>query len=197
MVAPPAAREPAANLDRPGRLVVLSGPSGVGKGTVVRAAQELDPQLWVSVSVTTRAIRPGEIPGGHYHFISAADFDALVAGAGLLEWANFAGNRYGTPREPVEERLASGRSALLEIELAGARQVRAAMPDAVMVFLAPPSPDELESRLRGRGTEDEAAISRRLARARAELAAAGEFDRIIVNEDVQRAARELLDVLAG
>lgn len=178
-----------------GRLVVLSGPSGVGKGTVVAAARELDPSLWCSVSVTTREQRAGEIDGVHYHFISDDEFDELVTGSGLLEWAGFAGNRYGTPRAPVEDRLARGEPVLLEIELQGARQVRARMPEAVMVFLEPPSREELESRLRGRGTEDASAISRRLERAATELAAAGEFDVIIINDDVKRAAQQLLELL--
>lgn len=178
-----------------GRLVVLSGPSGVGKGTVVSQARELDPDLWCSVSVTTRAQRPGEVAAVHYHFITDADFDGLVAADGLLEWASFAGNRYGTPREPVLARLATGRSALLEIELQGARQVRQAMPEAFMVFLAPPSAAELEARLRGRGTEEDAAIERRLARSATELAAVGEFDAVIVNDDVRRAAAQLLEFL--
>jgi guanylate kinase len=178
-----------------GRLVVLSGPSGVGKGTVVAAARDLDPGLWCSVSVTTREQRPGEIEGVHYHFVSDEQFDALVAGSGLLEWAGFAGNRYGTPRAPVAARLALGEAVLLEIELQGARQIRARMPDAVMVFLQPPSREELESRLRGRGTEDASAITRRLERAAAELAAAGEFDVVIVNDDVKRAAQQLLELL--
>lgn len=177
--------------------MVLSGPSGVGKGTVVAAARAADPHLWVSVSVTTRAQRPGEVDGVHYHFISDEQFDQLIAKGGLLEWAAFAGNRYGTPGEPVHQRLAAGLPALLEIELVGARQVHAAQPGALMVFLAPPSLAELEARLRGRGTEDEAAIARRLARARDELAAAAEFDEVIVNNDVAQAAAELQSLLGG
>ncbi len=179
-----------------GRLVVLSGPSGVGKGTVVAQARLLRPDLWVSVSATTRAPRAGEVDGQHYHFWSPARFAATIAEGGFLEWAQFAGNRYGTPRGPVQARLDAGESVLLEIELQGARQVRAAMPEALMVFLSPPSPAELEARLRGRGTEDEAAIARRLVRARAELAAAAEFDVIIVNDDVHRAAAALVDFVA-
>lgn len=176
-----------------GRLVVLSGPSGVGKGTIVTQARLLHPELWISVSATTRAPRAGEVDGRHYHFWTAEQFAATIAGDGFLEWAEFAGNRYGTPRAPVQARLDDGESVLLEIELQGARQVRRAMPEALMVFLSPPSVAELEARLRGRATEDEAAIAGRLVRARAELAAATEFDLVIVNDDVHRAATELVD----
>lgn len=178
-----------------GRLVVLTGPSGVGKGTVVAEVRRLRPDVWVSVSATTRAAREGEVDGVQYHFWSPEQFARAVAEGGFLEWAEFAGNRYGTPRAPVEERIAAGGTVLLEIELQGARQVRRAMPEALMVFLTPPSFVDLELRLRGRATEDEAAITRRLARAREELAAADEFDAVVVNDDVGRAARELVDFL--
>lgn len=180
-----------------GRLIVLSGPSGVGKGTVVEAALQANPKLWLSVSVTTRPRREGEVDGAHYWFVTSEYFDRLLANDGLLEWATFAGYRYGTPSEPVRAQLAAGRSALLEIDLEGARQVRAAFPDALLVFLAPPSFEVLESRLRGRGTEDDAAVSRRLARARTELAAAAEFDVVIINDDASHAAGALLDLLAA
>jgi guanylate kinase len=175
--------------------VVLTGPSGVGKGTVVAQVRRLRPDVWVSVSATTRAARDGEADGIQYHFWSAERFARTAAEGGFLEWAEFAGNRYGTPRAPVEERMAAGETVLLEIELQGARQVRASMPGAFMVFLSPPSFADLEARLRGRATEDEAAIARRLARAREELAAAREFDAVVVNDDVGRAARELVDFL--
>jgi guanylate kinase len=182
-------------MSAPGRLVVLTGPSGVGKGTVVAELRRMRPDVWVSVSATTRAPRPGDVDGVQYHFWTRQRFDRTIAEGGFLEWAEFAGNRYGTPRAEVADRLAAGQSVLLEIELNGARQVRTAMPAAMMVFLSPPSWADLEARLRGRGTEDEAAIARRLDRARHELDAAGEFDAVVINDDVVRAARELVDFL--
>ena len=136
------------------RLTVLSGPSGVGKGSVVAAVRRSHPEVWLSVSVTTRNPRPGERDGEHYHFVDEVEFDRMVAAGEFLEYASYAGNRYGTPRAPVLERLEAGIPALLEIELQGARQVRAAMPDAWLVFLTPPSWEELVRRLTGRSTED-------------------------------------------
>ena len=181
----------------PARLTVLSGPSGVGKGTVVAEVRRRHPEVWVSVSVTTRARRDGEVDGVHYHFVEDAEFDRLIAEDGLLEWAEYAGNRYGTPVAPVRERLAAGAPALLEIELQGARQVRDRAPEAQLVFLAPPSWAALVDRLAGRGSEAPAVQERRLALAQAELDAAGEFDRVVVNDDVARAADELVSLLAA
>ena len=173
------------------RLTVLTGPSGVGKGTLVSRLRERHPRLWLSVSATTRAPREGEQHGQHYFFHSRERFDALVAEGGLLEWAEFAGNCYGTPRQPVEAQLTSGLPVLLEIELEGARQVRRSFPEGFQIFLAPPSFEELEQRIRGRGTDSEEAIQKRLARARQELDAQAEFDAVVVNDDLDVALAEL------
>jgi guanylate kinase len=177
------------------RLLVLSGPSGVGKSTVVRELRAHHPEVWLSVSVTTRFPRPGEIDGVHYHFVSEAAFEELVAENGLLEWASFAGHRYGTPRAPVERCLAAETPVLLEIELQGARQVRKLMNEALLVFLAPPNWDELVRRLAGRGTEPPDVIEKRLATAREELAAEEEFDITLVNTSVQDVVARLLTLL--
>ena len=173
------------------RPTVLTGPSGVGKGTLVARLRERHPEIWLSVSATTRAPRSGEIDGIHYFFHSKERFNELVQSGGLLEWAEFAGNCYGTPRQPVSERVANGIPVLLEIELEGARQVRKSLPEAIQLFLAPPSVEELEKRIRGRGTEAEEAIQRRLKRAQDELAAQTEFDAVIVNDDLETALAEL------
>lgn len=177
------------------RLTVLSGPSGVGKGTVVARVRELYPHVWVSVSCTTRPPRPGERDGVDYRFLTREQFAEMVAAGELLEYAEFAGNLYGTPRRPVMAHLAAGEPALLEIDLQGARQVRAAMPDARLVFLSPPSWEELQRRLCGRGTELTDAVRARLDQARVELAAAAEFDAVVVNDDVDRAATELVRLI--
>jgi len=176
--------------------VVLAGPTAVGKGTVAAYVRAHHPAVWISVSVTTRAPRPGETDGVHYHFVDDASFDQLVDNGDLLEWAVVhSASRYGTPRAPVERALAVGRTALLEIDLQGARQVRASMPEAYFVFLAPPSWDELVRRLIGRGTETVEEQERRLASARLELTAEPEFDTTIVNSDVAGAGRQLISLL--
>ncbi len=178
------------------RLVVLAGPTAVGKGTVAASVREHHPEVWLSVSVTTRPPRPGEVDGVHYHFVTQEEFDALVAQGELLEHAVVHGRHsYGTPRRPVLDALAAGRMALLEIDLQGARQVRRTMPEALFVFLAPPSWDVLVERLVGRGTEDAAERERRLATARVELGAQAEFDVTVVNDDVRRAAEELVSLM--
>ncbi|MFN2517888.1 MAG: guanylate kinase [Jatrophihabitantaceae bacterium] len=180
---------------RPACLTVLSGPSGVGKGTVVARVRQLYPHIWVSVSCTTRPPRPGERDGIEYRFVTREQFTHLVEDGELLEHAEFAGNLYGTPRDPVVERLAAGIPPLLEIDLQGARQIRASLPEAYLVFLAPPSWPELERRLVGRGTEPDHVVAARLARARVELTAEQEFDDVIVNDDVGRAAAELVALI--
>lgn len=177
-------------------VTVLTGPSGVGKGTVVTRLLQQHPEVWLSVSVTTRPPRLGEQHGVNYWFISDGEFDALVASGALLEWALVHGvHRYGTPRQPVLTALAEGRVCLLELDLAGARRVRQTMPEARSVFLMPPDRSELERRLRGRGTEGEAELARRFRTAEEELAAASEFDTVIVNEDVAKTVGDLVGFL--
>ncbi len=173
------------------RLTVLAGPSAVGKGTVVSALHRRHPEVVVSVSATTRAPRPGEVPDVTYHYLSESQFDALLAGGHMLEWNRYGRNRYGTLREPVEATLAQGKHVILEIDVNGARQVRAAMPDTLLVFLAPPSWEELQRRLLGRGTEDPRQREERLRIAREELDAQDEFDATVINNDVEQAAAEL------
>ena len=174
-------------------VTVLTGPSGVGKGTVVSRLIQQHPEIWLSVSVTTRSPRPREVHGVNYWFISDAEFDALIASDNLLEWALVHGlHRYGTPMQPVLKALAEGRACLLELDLAGARRVRQKMPEVHSVFLMPPSRAELERRLRGRGTENEAEVRRRFRTADEEFAAASEFDEIIVNSDVAKTYQELV-----
>jgi guanylate kinase len=178
------------------RLVVLAGPTAVGKGTVAAYVRTNFPEVWLSVSVTTRKPRLLEVDGTHYHFVDDEEFDRMRDAGEFLEWAVVHGRaRYGTPRGPVLEALAAGRKALLEIDLQGARQVRQQMPEALFVFLAPPSWDELVRRLVGRGTESEEEQEVRLTTARLELAAQREFDVTIVNDNVQRASEELVSLM--
>src|SRR6476620_2176907 len=181
-----------------GRLTVLAGPTAVGKGTVAAHVRTHHPEVWISVSATTRHPRPGEVHGRHYWFVSDEEFDRLVADGELLEWAVVHKRaRYGTPRRPVEEALATGRPALLEIDLQGARQVRRSMPEALFVFLKPPSWEELVRRLVGRGTESPEERERRLETAREELAAEPEFDVSIVNTEVHVASEQLVALMVN
>lgn len=179
-----------------GDVTVISGPTAVGKGTVVQALKARHPEVWVSVSATTRPPRPTEIDGVHYHFVSNADFDVLVATDGLLEWATVHGrDRYGTPSAPVEAAVERGERVILEIDLQGARQVRQRLPSARLVFIAPPNWAELVNRLVGRGTETAEQRERRLRTAQVELAAADEFDHVVVNDDLGRAVDDLVSLL--
>lgn len=187
-------REPADGA--PNRLTVLAGPTAVGKGTVAAWLRDNHPEIAISVSMTTRAPRPGEVDGVHYRFVDEETFDAMAEAGELLEWAIVhSGARYGTPAEPVRAALAEGSPVLLEIDLQGARQVRQSMPDALLVFLKPPSWEELVRRLTGRGSETPAERERRLATARVELAAEEEFDATIVNHEVHQAAEELVTLM--
>jgi guanylate kinase len=188
--------EPAAPAARRSRLVVLAGPTAVGKGSVAAEVRRHHPEVWISVSATTRAPRPGEQDGVHYWFVGDEQFDTMIERGDLLEWAVVhKAARYGTPRQPVEKVLAEGRSAMLEIDLQGARQVRRSMSEALFVFLKPPSWEELVRRLVGRGTETEEERERRLVTARDELAAEDEFDVSIVNHEVHAAAEELVALM--
>jgi guanylate kinase len=174
----------------------MAGPTAVGKGTVAAYVREHHPDIRLSVSATTREPRPGEVDGVAYHFLDDAAFDRLIAEDAFLEWATVhKAARYGTLRQPVLDALADGRSVILEIDLQGARQVRERMPDALFVFLAPPTWEEMVRRLVGRGTEDADERERRLASARVELAAQPEFDVTVINDDVQRAAEQLVALL--
>ncbi|MBE9232694.1 guanylate kinase [Cuspidothrix issatschenkoi LEGE 03284] len=174
-----------------GKLIVLTGPSGVGKGTLMNAILQRYPELHYSVSATTRSPRPGEVNGKNYHFITRSEFEKLVTQGEFLEWAEFAGNCYGTPRETVLNHIQSGKLVVLEIELEGARQIRHSFPSALSIFILPPSFAELEKRIRGRGQDAEEAISRRLNRAEEEIAAADEFDLQIINDDFEQALQEI------
>ena len=178
-----------------GKLYIISAPSGTGKTTVIKKVMEMKDNIFFSVSVTTRAMRPGEVNGVHYHFISDEEYDRLVADDALLEHAEFAGNRYGTPAAPIMEHTAKGETALLDIDLQGFRQVKEKMPEAVSIFIVPPSLEELERRLRGRGTDTEEKIQQRLKIAETELKSVSEYDHVVVNDNVERAAAEILEII--
>ena len=194
--ADPAALSRAARL-RAARLTVLSGPSAVGKSTVVEAIRLHNPEVWLSISVTTRRPRPGEVHGREYYFVTEREFKEMAAVGELLEWARYAGNFYGTPRAPVAERLDAGIPSLLEVDVVGARQVRAAVPGALLVFLAPPSWDELVRRLTGRGTESADVIEQRLEAAKVELQAENEFDITLVNTSVKDVCAQLVALMTA
>ena len=176
---------------------VITGPSGVGKGTLIRLLRERVPELALSVSATTRQARPGETQGEHYHFISDEEFARHVAGGDFVEWAEYSGRRYGTLREELDRHTSGGRPVVLEIEVQGARQVRRSLPDAVQIFIRPPSDDALRERLIGRGTDDPEQVERRLEVAEQELAAAGEFEHVVVNDRLNEAVDELAGIVRG
>ncbi len=174
-----------------GNLTVITGPSGVGKGTIVRKILESHGDVWLSISATTRQPRSGEIEGEHYFFLEEKKFREIIDKEGFLEWALFSDNFYGTPKKIVKDKIESGTNVLLEIELEGARQIRKSFPEALQIFLAPPNLTELEKRIRGRGTETEEAIQDRLAIANNELTAIEEFDAVVINENIDKAFREI------
>lgn len=178
-----------------GSLYVISGPSGAGKGTLVERILDGHPDITLSISATTRQPREGEVDGVHYHFMSVDEFEDVIARDGFIEWAQVHSNYYGTPLAPIEQHLAAGDTVLLEIDVQGAFQVLDKLPQAKLVFIAPPSIDELERRLRGRGTETEEVIAQRLANAKGEMDASKDYDFVIVNDDLERATKELARVL--
>jgi guanylate kinase len=180
----------------PGKLIVLSGPGGVGKSTVAKVLKESSP-FFVSVSATTRAPRFNEIDGVDYHFYSNSQFDSAIADGEFLEWAEFAGNRYGTLRKSVEETLRNGTSVLLEIEISGAKQVKSKIPEAILVFLEPPTWEELVSRLEGRGTDSPERRASRLALAQDEMAAASFFDKVLINDEVSSVVSSLIELISA
>ena len=178
-----------------GKLVVITGPSGVGKGTIVKSLVKNNPQIFVSISATTRTPRSGEIDGINYYFVSRSQFEQMIDDSALLEWAEYAGNYYGTPIKPVIEGIEKGKTIVLEIEVLGARQVHENFPDATRIFILPPSFTELETRLRSRGNDSEEAIVKRLAKAKEELAVSDEFDYQVVNDNLKKAIREVENII--
>ncbi len=184
-------------MNEKGLLIVFSGPSGVGKGTVLRQYLQSHPNTVFSVSATTRSPREGEIHGQHYYFLSREEFETMAANGGLLEYAEFAGNFYGTPRDAVEQRLKEGVDVVLEIEVQGAMQVKKQCAEALLVFVMPPSFEELRRRLSGRGTEDEATVCRRLSNAAREMEAAKQYDYIVVNQTVEQAVDQLEQIVGA
>jgi guanylate kinase len=181
------------NSPRAGKLLVVSGPSGVGKSTITNNLRN-DDRFWISISVTTRKIRPGEVNGIDYHFVNDDEFNEMIKADEFLEFAEFAGARYGTPRKAVDKALAAGKNVILEIELKGARQVRKSSKDAIMIFIEPPSWEVLKTRLSNRGTESEFSTQARLDRAKEELSAASEFDHVLVNHEVEQSVSELVSL---
>jgi len=174
-----------------GNLTVLTGPSGVGKGTIVRKILDKHSDVWLSISATTRQPRAGETDGQHYFFLEKKEFQKIIENEGFLEWAKFSNNFYGTPKKTVKEKIEEGTDVLLEIELEGARQIRKSYPEALQIFIAPPDLAELEKRIRGRGTETEESILDRLEIANKEINASKEFDSVVINEDINKAFREI------
>lgn len=182
---------------RKGKTFIICGPSGVGKGTVVARLMASDPTLYFSVSATTREPRPGEIDGKHYHFLTNEQFDEWVREGMFLEHAEFVGNRYGTPRQYIDRAMEQGRDVILDIEIQGAEQVHQKRPDAVRIFIAPPSWDELERRLIGRGTEDMEKVRSRLQRGKDEFMVASDFDYFVINDTVDRAVEEISAIMCA
>ncbi len=187
----------APNTPQVGRLIVVTGPSGVGKGTLLKRLTQAYPELHLSISATTRSPRSDEQEGQHYYFLTREQFQDRIYQSEFLEWAEFAGNLYGTPKQPIVDKIKSGQTVVLEIELEGARQVRKTAPEAFQIFILPPSMAELESRIRGRGQDASEAIARRLERAKIEVAAASEFDTTVVNADLEQAQQELATLIFG